>query len=33
VAKFQFEQVIEIGGEQGMVEALGQIDVLLADEG
>ena len=33
MAKFQFEQVIEIGREQGMVEALGQIDVLLADEG
>lgn len=33
MAKFQFEQVIEIGMEQGMVEALGQIDVLLADEG
>ncbi|HEX6666276.1 MAG TPA: SRPBCC domain-containing protein [Solirubrobacterales bacterium] len=27
------EQVIEMGMEQGMVEALGQIDALLADEG
>ena len=27
------EQVIEMGMEQGMVEALGQIDALLAGEG